>query len=64
MNIPPTLVELLHLAFGPNWRQHASEEFGRSRRQIGRWCSGQTRIPRRSLILLQRRLPEEGRNLC
>jgi hypothetical protein len=59
MNIPPTLAELFQLAFGPEWRRRAPAVFGRSRRQIGRWCSGQTRIPRCFLIRLQRRLPDD-----
>ena len=59
MNIPPSFTEILQLTFGPEWRRRAPAVFGRSRRQIGRWCSGETRIPRRSLILLQRRLPDD-----
>jgi hypothetical protein len=54
MTIPPTLPEILQLSFGLEWRQRAPAALGRSRRQIGRWCSGETRIPRRFLILLQR----------
>jgi hypothetical protein len=56
MSHPPTLSEVLQLTFGPAWRQRASQLFRRSRRQIGRWCSGETRIPRRYLVLLQRQL--------
>jgi hypothetical protein len=47
---------VLQLTFGPAWRQRASQLFGRSRRPVDRWCSGETVIPRRALILLQRQL--------
>jgi hypothetical protein len=59
MNIPPTLAELFHLAFGRDWRRRASKVFDRSRRQIGRWCSDETKIPRRFLFQLQRRIAIE-----
>jgi len=59
MHLPPTLAELLQLAFGPDWRKRAQREFHRSRRQIERWCSGETRIPRRFLIQLQHYAPFE-----
>jgi hypothetical protein len=63
MNIPPTLPEVFHLLFGPEWRRRAPAALGRSRRQIGRWCSGETRIPRRFLILLQRRVHGEAESI-
>jgi hypothetical protein len=59
MNIVPTLAEMFYLAFGPGWRRRAAATLGRSPRQVGRWCSGETRIPRRFLILLQRRIDAE-----
>jgi hypothetical protein len=59
MNIPPTLAELFYLAFGPDWRRRASATLDRSRRQIGRWCSGETRIPRHFLVRLQLRIAVE-----
>src|SRR5260370_8832396 len=39
------LSDVLRMVFGPDWRWHASRVFRRSRRQIGRWCSGDTRLP-------------------
>jgi hypothetical protein len=52
MTILPTLPEILQLLFGLGWCQRAPAALGRSRRQIARWCSGETRIPRRVLVLL------------
>src|ERR1700730_11650249 len=39
------LPDVLRMVFGSDWRWHASRVFRRSRRQIGRWCSGDTRLP-------------------
>jgi hypothetical protein len=50
----PSFRTLLEVAFGPSWRRRAEVALGRSRRTIQRWCSGQTPVPRRTLILLGR----------
>jgi hypothetical protein len=59
VNIPPSLAEILGLAFGPDWRRRAPAWLYRSPRQISRWCSGETPIPRRFLVLMQRRFPDD-----
>jgi hypothetical protein len=50
----PSLRTLLEVVFGPCWRRRAPRAFGRARRTIERWCSGETRVPRRVLVLLER----------
>jgi hypothetical protein len=50
----PSFRMLLEVAFGPGWRRRAEVALGRSRRTIQRWCSGETRVPRRALVLLER----------
>jgi hypothetical protein len=50
----PTLADVFHAVFGPDWRRRGPAVLGRSRRQICRWCSGESRMPRRALVLLQR----------
>jgi hypothetical protein len=59
VNVPPTLAEILQLLFGPDWPLRAPLALSRSRRQIGRWCSGETQIPRRFLVQLKRRIDVE-----
>jgi hypothetical protein len=63
MDISPTLPDALHLLFGPEWRRRAPLAVGRSRRQIGRWCSGETLTPRRFLILFQRAVDKEANEI-
>jgi hypothetical protein len=50
----PTLADVFYAVFGPDWRRRGPAVLGRSRRQICRWCSGESRMPRRALVLLQR----------
>jgi hypothetical protein len=59
MTIPPSLAEILQLLFGPDWRRRGPPALKRSRRQIGRWCSEETRIPRHFLVLLSRQVDAE-----
>ena len=45
MTLSPPLADVLRLLFGPDRRRRAPVVFGRSPRQIARWCSGETRVP-------------------
>src|SRR5262249_4467613 len=54
MTLSPPLADVLRLLFGPAWRRRASVEFGRSRRQIARWCSG-ARVPNWAIREIERR---------
>jgi hypothetical protein len=53
-DLSPSLTEVLRLLFGPAWRRRACAVFGRSRRQIARWCSG-PRVPRWVIWEIERR---------
>jgi hypothetical protein len=55
MTLSPPLADVLRLLFGPNWRRRASAVFRRSRRQIGRWCRGETRVPNWAIREIERR---------
>jgi hypothetical protein len=59
----PSLRTLLKVVFGPAWRRRAPVAFGRARRTIERWCSGETRVPHRALVLLERRAVAVGSDL-
>jgi hypothetical protein len=59
----PSFRTLLEVVFGPGWRRRAPVVFGRARRTIERWCSGETRVPYRALVLLERRAVEAGSGL-
>jgi hypothetical protein len=62
-DLSPSLTEVLRLLFGPAWRRRACAVFGRSRRQIGRWCSGETRVPRWVIREIERRTLAAAANL-
>lgn len=62
-DLSPPLADVLRLLFGPNWRRRAPTVFGRSPRQIGRWCRGEIRVPRRVLVLLERRAVAAGSDI-
>jgi len=51
----PTFRAALEAVFGPGGHRRAELVFDRLRRTIQRWCSGQTRVPRRTLVLVERR---------
>jgi hypothetical protein len=55
MTLSPPLADVLRLLFGPNWRRRVPVVFGRSRRQIGRWCRGETRVPNWAIREIERR---------
>lgn len=52
------LRDVLRMVFSPDWRWHASRVFRRSRRQIGRWCSGDTRLPIWAIRRIERLIVE------
>jgi hypothetical protein len=54
MTLSPPLADVLELLFGPAWRRRASAVFGRSRRQVTRWCSG-ARVPDWAIREIERR---------
>jgi hypothetical protein len=55
MNLSPPLPDVLRALFGPDWRRRASAGFGRSRRQVARWCSGETLVPSWVIREIERR---------
>jgi hypothetical protein len=57
---PLPLADVLELLFGPDWRSRASVVFRRSRRQIGRWCSGETPLPSWAVRRIERLALEAG----
>jgi hypothetical protein len=59
----PSLRTLLKVVFGPAWRRRAPVALGRARRTIERWCSGETRVPHRALVLLERLALAAGSDL-
>jgi hypothetical protein len=63
MTLLPPFADVLRLLFGPDWRRRASVEFGRSRRQIARWCRGETRVPRWVIREIERRTLAAASNL-
>jgi len=48
------------MLFGGNWRVRAPRAFRRSRRQIGRWCSGDTPLPIWAIRRIERLIMEGG----
>src|SRR5215469_2255230 len=54
------LSEVLQMLFGRNWRVRAARAFRRSRRQIGRWCSGDTPLPIWAIRRIERLIMEGG----
>jgi hypothetical protein len=55
MTFSPPLADVLRLLFGPDWLRRASAAFHRSPRQIGRWCRGDTPVPRWAIRDIERR---------
>jgi hypothetical protein len=61
MSLP--LTEIFELLFDLDWRRSAPTVFRRSRRQIGRWCSGETALPSWALRRIERLALEAGADL-
>jgi hypothetical protein len=59
----PMIANVIPAVFGRDWRRRAPVALGYSRRTVHRWISGETRVPRRALVLLERRAVAAGSDI-